>query len=179
MAESPYTIINLSRALRRSGASGFAEAERLLVPLATTNAEAAIELARLYNDAGLPAEAAAVYRDALILEPRSTVAAFELGETYIRLDDLNSAERMLRNAIAFDDRNLDARLKLAELYEGPLNQPNRAIEQYRIALTQGINDPNRLIAIGQAALASNTATVAIQALERALTLQPDRRPPAN
>ncbi|WP_298482967.1 tetratricopeptide repeat protein [uncultured Chloroflexus sp.] len=171
--ESPYTIINLSRTLRRSGASGFAEAERLLVPLATTNAEAAIELARLYNDAGLPAEAAAVYRDALILEPRSTVAAFELGETYIRLGDLNSAERMLRNAIEFDDRNLDARLKLAELYEGPLNQPNRAIEQYRIALTQGINDLNRLIAIGQAALASNTATVAIQALERALTLQPD------
>ncbi|WP_322512611.1 tetratricopeptide repeat protein [Chloroflexus sp.] len=171
--QSPYTIINLSRALRRSGASGFAEAERLLVPLATTNAEAAIELARLYNDAGFPSEAAAVYRDALVLEPRSTIAAFELGETYIKLGDFNAAERMLRDAIAFDERNLDARLTLAELYEGPLNQPNRAIEQYRIALSQGVNDLDRLIAIGQAALAGNTATVAIQALERALALQSD------
>lgn len=171
--ESPYTAVNLARALRRSGVSGFAEAERILVPLATTSAEAAIELARLYNDAGYPKEAAAVYLDALTLDPRSTVAAFELGETYIRLGELTEAERRLRDAIAFDERNLDARLQLAELYEGPLNQPNRAIDQYRIALGQGVNDLNQLIAIGQAALTGNTATVAIQALERALQLNPD------
>ncbi|MGC8801385.1 MAG: tetratricopeptide repeat protein [Chloroflexus sp.] len=171
--ESPYTAVNLARALRRSGVSGFAEAERILVPLATTSAEAAIELARLYNDAGYPKEAAAVYLDALTLDPRSTVAAFELGETYIRLGELTEAERRLRDAIAFDERNLDARLRLAELYEGPLNQPNRAIDQYRIALGQGVNDLNQLIAIGQAALTGNTATVAIQALERALQLNPD------
>ncbi|WP_298819272.1 tetratricopeptide repeat protein [Chloroflexus sp.] len=171
--ETPYTIVNLSRVLRRSGVSGFAEAERLLVPLATTEAEAAIELARLYNDAGYPAEAAAVYRDALTLAPRSTVAAFELGETYLKLNDLTAAEQMLRQALSFDERNLDARMRLAELYEGPLNRPDRAVEQYRIALGQGIDDPDRLIMIGQAALNVDAATVAIQALERALNLRPE------
>lgn len=171
--ETPYTVVHLARALRRSGASGFAEAERLLVPLATEHVEATIELARLYNDAGYPNEAVSVYRDALVLDPRSTVAAFELGETYIRLGDVATAERMLRDALTFDERNLDARLRLAELYEGPINQPDRAIEQYRIALGQGVNDLDRLIRIGQAALAGNATTVAIQALERALTGNPE------
>ncbi len=171
--KTPYTVVNLARALRLSGASGFAEAERLLVPLAVEYAEAAIELARLYNDAGYAEEAAEVYRDALTLDPRSTVAAFELGETYIRLGDIQSAERMLRDALVFDERNLDARLRLAELYEGPLNQPQRALEQYRIALGQGINDLDRLLIIGQAAIGGNAAPVAIQALERALALDPN------
>ncbi len=170
---TPYTIVNLSRVLRRSGVSGFAEAERLLVPLATTHVEATIELARLYNDAGYPTEAAAVYRDALTLAPRSTVAAFELGETYLKLGDLTAAEQMLRNALSFDERNLDARLVLADLYQNLLNRPNQAIEQYRIALGQGINDPDRLITIGQAALDGDAATIAIQALERALSLRPE------
>ncbi len=166
----PFTQIGLARALRRSGAGGFAEAERILASLATEHVEATIELARLYNDAGLPAVAAEVYRDALRLEPRSSIAAFELGETYIRLNELDAAERSLRDALNFDERNLDARLRLAELYEGPLNQPARAIEQYRIALGQGINDLDRLIRIGRAAIDGNAATAAIQALERATAI---------
>ncbi|MBO9347060.1 MAG: tetratricopeptide repeat protein [Chloroflexus sp.] len=170
---TPYTVVNLARALRLSGAGGFAEAERLLVPLAMEHTEATIELARLYNDAGYAKEAAEVYRDALTLDPRSTVAAFELGETYIRLGDIQAAERMLRDALAFDERNLDARLRLAELYEDRLNQPERALEQYRIALGQGINDRDRLLAIGQAAITGNAASIAIQALERALQLDPN------
>lgn len=169
----PVSAVALAQVLRRSGPSGWQEAEQILKPLATSNADAAIELARLYNDSGHPEEAIAVYRDALRIDPNSSPAAFELGESLAARGDYAGAERSLRDALRFDDQNLDARLALADLYQGPLNDPERAEREYSAALAQGVNDAARLERIGDAASANGNRDQAIKAYSDALKLTPD------
>ena len=169
----PAAAIALAQALRLSGDAGFEEAERVLLPLSATSAAAAIELGRLYNDAGHADAAIQAYRDALKLDPRSSTASFELGERLAATADLKGAEQALRDALRFDDGNIAARLALARLYEGPLSQPARADKEYGVALSQGVSDINALIAIGDTALKNQNPSQAISAYTRAASLQPN------
>ncbi|HMQ33189.1 MAG TPA: tetratricopeptide repeat protein, partial [Chloroflexaceae bacterium] len=136
----PASAVGLAQVLRRSGPPGWQEAEQILLPLAGGSADAAIELARLYNDAGRPEAAIAAYNDALRIAPASSTAAFELGETLAALGDHAGAEQALRDALRFDEENLDARLALADLYQGPLNDARRAEREYSAARAQGVRD---------------------------------------
>ncbi|WP_129629923.1 tetratricopeptide repeat protein [Candidatus Oscillochloris fontis] len=173
----PAAAIPLAQALRLSGPSGYVEAEQVLLPLSVTSPAAAIELGRLYNDAGRPEASIQAYRDALRIDPKSSVAAFELGERLAALGDLKAAEQSLRDALRFDDRNIAARLALARLYEGPLAQPDRADKEYGIALDQGVDDLNTLILIGDTALKNQNPNQAINAYSRAVRLEPDNALP--
>ncbi|NCC30477.1 MAG: tetratricopeptide repeat protein [Chloroflexia bacterium] len=166
------TTISYARLLRLSGPDSWAKAEAELLGLSTTNAMAAIELARLYNDAGHPERARDIYRDALRLERRNSTAAFELGETLMQLGDYTGAEQALRDALRFDSTNLDARLVLADLYHGPLNDPARADREYEAILEQGLRDPEALERIGDAFMAHGTYDQAITAYREALAAQP-------
>lgn len=169
----PASAVALAQALRLSGQPGWQEAEQILIPLVGSSAEAAIELGRLYNDAGRPDAALGAYRDALAVDPRSSAAAFELGETLAAQGDHAGAERSLRDALRFDETNLDARLALADLYQGPLNDPRRAEREYSAALAQGVADADRLTQIGDAARANSNLDQAIRAYSDALKLRPD------
>ncbi len=169
----PAAAIALAQALRLSGPVGFEEAKNVLLPLSATNAAAAIELGRLYNDNGQSDAAIEVYRAALKIDPRSTTASFELGERLVAAGDLKGAEQALRDALSFDDGNTAAHLALARLYEGPMAQPSRADKEYGIALGQGVNDINALIAIGDTALKNRNPTQAISAYSQAVSRQPD------
>lgn len=170
------SAVALAQDLRKSGPTGFAEASQVLLPLSSTNADAAIELARLYNDSNQPTEAIGAYLGALELAPSSTVAAFELGETYVRQGDLERAEQYLRDALRYDQNNVDARLALAALYHGPLNDPAAARDEYNAALSQGVRSFTQLVAIGDAAMDRGDANQAISAYERALSQRPDDVP---
>ncbi|NTV63368.1 MAG: tetratricopeptide repeat protein, partial [Oscillochloris sp.] len=169
----PTSAIPLAQALRLSGPDGYAEAEQVLQPLRTASAAAAIELGRLYNDAGHGDAAIAAYRDALKVERRNTIASFELGERLVAAGDLKGAEQALRDALSFDDTNTAARLALARLYDGPLAQPAQADKEYGVALSQGVNDFNTLIVIGDTALANQNPNQAIEAYTRAARLDPN------
>jgi tetratricopeptide (TPR) repeat protein len=169
----PSDAIALAQALRRSGPTGYIEAERVLVPLSGQNVDATIELGRLYSDAGRNDEAVKAYRDALALDPRSSTASYELGERLAAAGDLKGAEQALRDALRFDDGNTAARLALGRLYEGPLAQPAQADREYGVALSQGVNDVNALVAIGDAAMQNANPGQAISAYTRATTLAPD------
>jgi tetratricopeptide (TPR) repeat protein len=166
-------VVALTQDLRLSGPAGFAEAEQLLTQQPAADAAIKIELARLYNDAGRADAAAQAYRDAIALDPRSSTAAFELGETLARQGDLPGAEVALRDAVAFDETNVDARLALAQLYAGPLEQPDQAREEYAILLRQNVDDVAKLLAIGDNALQTEDYNQAIDAYERALRATPD------
>jgi tetratricopeptide (TPR) repeat protein len=161
----PTSSVALAQTLRLSGAENFPEAEKVLLPFSNTSPLAAIELGRLYNDAGRADAAQRAYNDALLLDPRSSTAAFELGETLAAQGDYDDAERHLRDALRFDEGNLDARLALANLYFQNLGRPDDAVREYGIALDQGIADIDQLIAIGDAALASGHADQAVKAYE--------------
>ncbi len=166
------SAVALAQDLRRSGQAGWQEAEQILIPLSGASAEAAIELARLYNDAGKPDAALDAYRDALEIDPRNTVAAFELGESLAAKGEYAAAERSLRDALRFDETNLGARLALADLYQGPLANPGRAEREYSAALSQGLRDAERLEQIGDAARTNGNLDQAIRAYGDALRVSP-------
>jgi Flp pilus assembly protein TadD len=79
----------------------------------------------IYNDLGvvlerlgLPEEAAAAYRSAVKLDPKSVSAQYNLGSSLARSGKLAEAENHLRAAIKADPKNAAAHLKLAEVLEG-------------------------------------------------------------
>lgn len=170
---SPASAVALAHNLRLSGPAGYSEAEEVLLSLSATNAEAATELARLYNDAGRTDAAINAYQDALRLDPRSSTAAFELGETYAALEDYEQAELYLNQALRSDGDNVDARLALADLYQGPLDDKSRAEREYRQALNTGVNDTVALEKIGDAALESGSYGQAIDAYGDAVAIEPN------
>jgi tetratricopeptide (TPR) repeat protein len=159
--QSEASAIALAQTLRLSGAAGFAEAEQVLIPLSTSNPSAAIELARLYNDAGRPDAAIGAYQNALRVDADSSVAAFELGETLAAQGSYAEAERMLRQAVRADASNV------------PLEDPQQAEREYRQALNEGVDDPVELAKIGEAALATGNFGQAIDAFDGAVTIDPN------
>jgi tetratricopeptide (TPR) repeat protein len=168
----PRSAVALGQALRRSGPPGFPAAEAALLPYSTTHVAATIELARLYNDAGQPEAAINTYRAALTIDARNSTAAFELGERLRDQGDYRGAERALRDSLRFDDANIDARLALADLYQGPLNQPREAQRHYSIALDQGVRTTSQLVQIGDSLMAAGNPSQALRAFEAAAA-QPD------
>jgi tetratricopeptide (TPR) repeat protein len=169
----PASAVALARDLRRSGPAGFGEAEQVLQPLSATSAEAAVELGRLYNEAGRREAAIGAYQEALRLDPGSSAAAFELGETYVALQDYAQAEQYLNQAVRLDADNVDARLALADLYQGPLDDRQRAESEYRQALNTGVNNTAELIKIGDAAFAAGNYAQAIKAYGDAARIDPN------
>lgn len=167
------SFVALAQSLRRAGPAGYDEALQILVPLVDQSSLAAIELARLYNDAGNPDEALQWYRYALSLDPQSSTAAFELGESLARRGDHAAAEDSLRDALRFDARNVDARLALADLYAGPLDRPQDARDEYRQLLRQGVSDAAQLIRIGDHAMRVADYDQAVTAYEQAAELSGD------
>ncbi|RRR75746.1 MAG: tetratricopeptide repeat protein [Candidatus Viridilinea halotolerans] len=170
----PLSLIALAHDLRRTGPEAWPEAEQILIPLSLHHATAAIELARLYNDAGRPDVALSAYQDARRLDPASSVAAFELGETLARQGDYAAAEISFREALRLQPEHLEARLALADLYQGPLNDPNAAEREFQAALRQGVNDATWLERIGDAALANGNADQAQTTYAQAVQRHPER-----
>ena len=79
----------------------------------------------IYNDLGvvlerqgLPEEAAAAYRSAVKLDPKSASAQYNLGSSLARSGKLAEAENHLRAAIKADPKNAAAHLQLAEVLKG-------------------------------------------------------------
>jgi tetratricopeptide (TPR) repeat protein len=169
----PVSAVALAQELRKSGPSGHAEAEQVLLPLSATDLPAAIELARLYNDAGRPDAAISAYTDALTLDSGSSAAAFELGETYVKLERFEEAESAFKRAVQSDSSNVEARLALADLYQGPLGQPQLAESEYRAALSQGVDDVAELAKIGAAAMATRNYGQAVNAYGEAVRIDPN------
>lgn len=169
---SPQSAIALARVLRQLGPEAYAEAERVLSPYWGIDVAAMVELGMLYEAAGKPEAAREAYVQAMQHDPRSTQAAFALGRLAAADGDYQMAARRFRQALRNDERNIAARLALADLYYGPLNDPRQAEREYRRALEQGIDDPTKLAAIGDAALARGQHELALEAYRAAVALQP-------
>lgn len=88
--------------------------------------------AKIYNEQGLPDQAAAELKKALELRPDYAEAHLDLGLTLIRQSDLARAGASLERAVQLAPNNATARLELGRYY---LNngQQKRAVEQLAIA----------------------------------------------
>ncbi len=169
---SPQSAVDLARTLRQMGPEFYGEAEEVLTRFSKSSAVAAVELGQLYEAGGRPDAARDAYVDALRLDPRSASAALALGKLALAENDYRTAERLFQQAVRADPGYVAARLALADLYYGPLNDPQRAVREYRRALDQGVADAEKLVAIGDAVMAQGENDLALEAYAKAVALRP-------
>lgn len=169
----PAAAVNLARVLRKSGPGGYPEAEETLSVYKETSSAALVELGFLYREAQRPDRARSSFESALRLDPQSNAANYELGEILIESGDLAGAETRFLAAIGNNDRDLEARLALAMLYQGPLNQPRAAIDQYRAVLRIGVTNPDLSVSIGDVMVKNDAAVYAVDAYSQALRQRPN------
>ena len=168
---SPANTIALAQTLRLSGPAGYAEAERLLLPLASAdNVKALIELGRLYQAHGDLAGARMVLERAQRLAPNDPEVAYEYGQLLAAQGDTAGAIAQYQHAIDIDPQNIPAHLELAKLYG---SSGEAAAQQYRAALAAGANDPATLRQIGGVLLANGEYDAAIDAYARAVKARPE------
>ena len=166
---SPANTIALAETLRLSGPSGYAEAERVLLPLANANdARALTELGRIYQAHGDLAGARDMLDRAQRAAPRDPVVAYELGQLLVAQHDPAGARVQFERAIDADPQNIQARLALAQLATDHM-----AAVQYRAVLDSGVSDPATLKQIGDALLVSGDIDTAISAYTRAIAAASD------
>jgi tetratricopeptide (TPR) repeat protein len=173
--------LNLAVALRRSGPSGFDEAEQILVRLSETDqapvernrAQALIELGYLHRDADRPAEALRAFEDARRADPNSALAAYELGQMLLAQEDYTAAAEQLQNVVNNDNQHVAAHVALADLYRERLEQPNTAITHYRRALDTRTANADQLMRIGEGLFVLNQTEPAADALRRAAEQEPN------
>lgn len=166
---SRAATLALGRALRLSGRSGYAEAERVLLPLANANSvEALLELGRLYIDNRDPEAARVVLERASQEGPDNADVRYLLGQTYVALGRNDAAQAQFQQAVRADRGYVQAHLALAKLYrtEGSA----AAAQSYQAALDAGVNDLPTLKEIGAALLAAGANESAADAYRRAIRL---------
>jgi tetratricopeptide (TPR) repeat protein len=78
---------------------------------------ARVNLGRLLQETGRPAEAATQYRAALASQPRHAIAAFNLGTAFEDLGRPAEAIEAYRTAVEADEEFADAHFNLARVYE--------------------------------------------------------------
>ncbi|MDW8146317.1 MAG: tetratricopeptide repeat protein [Roseiflexaceae bacterium] len=166
----------LARTLRLSGPDGYAEAERVLMPLAERNhAAAIIEMSRLYRAAGRLDEARSVLERGQQNTARSAPAyadiTHELGLVLIDLGDIDRAERQFEAAINANPRHIASYLMLAHL-ERRAGNDRAAARRYAAALDAGASDPAVLEHIGAMLIELREYDAAATAYERAVVRQP-------
>lgn len=165
---SAATQLALAHTLRQSGSTGYAQAEQILLPLANKgNAQALLELGRLYQGYGDQNGARVALERAFQQAPENPDVLYSLGQVYVAQDRETEAENLFKRAIRADAGYVQAHLALAQIYrtEGSAE----AAEAYRAALASGVSDVPTLKEIGAALLAGNAYDAAADAYRRALS----------
>lgn len=149
-------------------------AEATLLPLANANdSTALVELGRVYNAAGRAEPAESVFRRALDVNAGNAVAAYELGQILQARGDYGGAEQAYTAAITADAAYMEAHLALGKLYGTYLDQPERAVAEYRLAIEGGGNDALNYENLGREFLEMAQYEEAADALEQSVRLNPN------
>jgi len=102
-----------------------------------------IRLGGLYEEVGgMDEAAAAVYREAIDLEPDCAAAIRALGRLYARRDNWSALADLYEHELEhleFSTRKWRHHVRVAELYERKLRDPRAALEHYRSALEERSN----------------------------------------
>jgi tetratricopeptide (TPR) repeat protein len=129
-------------------------------------------LADLYVVRGRLDEALQHYREALKPQPYHVGYLLGLGNALMIKGNDREAREVFRRAVALDRHSLEghAYLGAAELR---LGAPEAAVASYTEGLRIRPDDPALLVGLGKAILASGDAPGALNALERAVSLDPE------
>lgn len=152
----------------------YADAELQLLPLANGgNISAMVELALIYREAGHSQAAEDVLRRAFAQDKSYTRAAYELALLLHSQGREQEAASILEEAVRVNPGAMEAQLLLGQLYAGPLNKPEQAIDHYQRAIEAGGSNPRNYETLGELFLKANAPGEAIEALQRAIALDPD------
>jgi len=132
----------------------------------------AFQLALQHHQAGRLAEAEALYRQVLAVQPDHASAWHMLGVATRQSGLLSLAEEQIRRAISLDPHNAAAHCNLGEAY-GAMGRFDDAIACYRRALELKPDSPEAINNLGTALKATGNMGEAIAAYRRALTIKPD------
>lgn len=115
----PEGYVGLARVRLRVGDVASAEAAlKRAIEVDRTCEDAYLTLARIYRDRGQDQKLFAVWRDLVKHVPNSATGHHALGRAALVRGDVRAAERSLRRAVELEPGAIDARVALAELYQG-------------------------------------------------------------
>jgi tetratricopeptide (TPR) repeat protein len=114
------------------------------------------------------------FRNAIKARPSASTPHYELGMTFLALDDANSAAASFRTAAQLDKTDIRPRLKLAELMaqSRDLAPVGEAAELAREVLAASPDNPDALSVIGLAELRLGNTEAAVEHLTAALRKHP-------
>jgi tetratricopeptide (TPR) repeat protein len=170
---SAQQTFKLAETLRRSGPTGYAQAESLLLPLANrNNIGALLALSRLYQDMDNVQGARHVLDRAQRAAPRDPEVAYQYGQFLEAQGDTDGAEAQYGRALANAPDHVPSRLALGALYAAR-HDTARASQQYSAALDAGASNPAELKRIGEVLLAAGEYAPAATAFERGVEADPN------
>jgi tetratricopeptide (TPR) repeat protein len=159
----------IKKAIKLIEQGKYIEAEGILreeIANEPTNAEAMFHLALARREQADIGEAMDLLRDAIRVQPRNATLYFALGNMQLAVEDYDEAEKNFLKSAGLDPNNVDARNGLAFI----------EIRQSRFQAAELNIDPDNLqalIFIGIALLEQGQHDVAIEYLQRAVTLAPE------
>ncbi len=165
--------VQLAETLIASGQQGYAEAERVLLPLANeNNVDALLALSRLYQLAGNNEAAKATLLRTREVSPENAEAPYRLATILETEGDTAAAETQYQAAIDRNPNYTQAMVALAKLQaaRGDLQQAGRL---YQTAFERGADDVESLKQIGQTMLQTGNYEIATSVFERAIEQSPD------
>jgi tetratricopeptide (TPR) repeat protein len=172
----PQAELQLASILRRSGPAGFEEAASVLQPLVEAgNTAAMVEMGRLFAANQQPDAAISFYEQARAAETLAPQALLEMGHLLAETGEFARAEECFLQAIdtAQGETYMRASMAVAELYSGPLEQPERANDYYEQVLGSDVQDAATLLNIGNRLMQHGKPQRAAEVYRRADGLQPD------
>jgi len=128
---------------------------------------------------GDPLQAASHYAKVLALDPGHTLALEALLRLYRSTGRWRETAEVLKRAIETPQLNVDTADKVlylyevGSIYEDRLDEPDLAIEAYRAVLAEVPEDLRAVRALGRAARRGERSDVALEALDREVTLTSD------
>jgi tetratricopeptide (TPR) repeat protein len=170
---SPQQTFKLAETLRRSGPTGYARAESLLLPPANRNdIGALLALSRLYQDMDNVQATRDTLDRAQRAAPRDPEVAYQYGQFLEKQDDVEGAEAQYQRALANVPGHVPSHLALGALYAARRDTV-RASQQYRAALAAGASNPAELQRIGAVLLITGEYELAATAFERGIAADPN------
>lgn len=98
-------------------------------------------LGRFLYDHGQYAAALKAFKQAIVLDPKFTLAQLDLADAAIKTGEVDSALVAIRQAIQIEPNNPDALWMLAELYDRELQNKDKAAQTYRQFADRFPGDP--------------------------------------
>ncbi|MDZ4700957.1 MAG: tetratricopeptide repeat protein, partial [Rhodothermales bacterium] len=137
----------------------------------TVNLSGRIDLAGAYLDNGSPTEAIRLLEETARHYPSSVALLNTLASGYLRTRRLDDAERVLKRALALDERTFTTPLNLYTwaLYAG---RPDEALQFAETAVARGPDQDNTHLARAQALVELGRLEEALRSADRARELAP-------